>query len=139
MIFASGHVALIGSKKKDGEDILSPSSEYSACELEDIFQSKLDVAGFVGCVGDLPESTGSGGAGDATEVRTYSAAVGGEVGRAGGVCGWCKTDHVERIEEISTELDMTAFGDGEVLGERQVNLLIGRSTLRANGGGAKAG
>ena len=76
----------------------------------------MDIARFVDGVADL------------TEV----------VSRTGVVARRSQADHVEGVQKVAAEFNVTSFGDREVLGQGEVNLLITRITFRAYGSVSKA-
>jgi hypothetical protein len=76
--------------------------------LEDKLQCKLNVSRLIDGAGDLAEWIA-----DVIARRS-------------------EADHVERIEEVAAELEVSSFRDGEVLRQSKVNLLIARSALRAD-------
>ena len=102
------------AEKKTAKIFLSPSRLSSCGWLEDKLQCKLNVARLVDCRSDLAELI------------------------ADVVAGRSQADHVECVEEVAAELKVSPFGNGEVLRQGKVNLLVAGGALRAYRGVAEA-
>jgi len=78
---------------KDGEGLSPPRKIFPVYGLEDELQRQLDIARLVDRVADL------------AEVISWASVV----------AWWGKADHIEGVQKVAPELDVTSFGDCEVL------------------------